>query len=109
MLLPYEEAIGLGRILAPAQLAMILSMDAWPPDRRRDYNVEELLWKGLIEPVPESISGYGLTARGELVRIAARLKQVDDRMLLRIWDRTEGESEFAIQVLREIEDRYLDV
>lgn len=108
MYLPYEEAIGIGRVISPAQMAMILSMDAWPPDRRRDYNVDELLWKALIEPDPETISGYRLTERGERVRIAHRLKEVDPRTLLTIWGPTEGESEFALQVLREIEDRQLD-
>lgn len=109
MHLPYEEALGIGRVLSPAQMAMLLQMDAWPPDQRRDYNVDELLWKELIEPDPETISGYRLTERGERVRVARRLKEVDDRTLVRIWCRTGGESEFALQVLREIEDRNLDV
>ena len=109
MHLPYLEAIGIGHMLSPGQMAMILQMDAWPPDQRRDYNVDELLWKELIEPDPETISGYRLTERGERVRIARRLKGVGDSTLVSIWSRTEGESEFALQVLREIEDRDLDV
>ena len=109
MHLPYEEAVGIGRVISPAQMAMVLQMDAWPPDQRRDYNVDELLWKELIEPDPETISGYRLTERGERVRIARRLKGVDSETLLHIWNRTGGESEFALQVLREIEDRRLDV
>jgi hypothetical protein len=105
----YEEAIGIGRVISPAQLGMILNMDAWPPDRRRDYNVEELLWKDLIEPCSETISGFALTARGEAVREARRLKEADDATLLRIFSRTDGESAFALRVMREIEDRHLDI
>ena len=108
MALNFEEAIGLGRVISPAQMEMILNMDAWPADRRRDYNVEELLWKELIEPSPETISGYVLTDRGERVRMARRLKSLDDQTLQNIFNRTEGESEFALQVLREMEDRNLD-
>jgi hypothetical protein len=105
----YEEALGVGRAISPAQLAMILSMDAWPADRRRDFNIDELLWKQLIVPDPDTISGYALTPRGDAVRIAARLKSLDDKTLLRTFDRTDGESAFAVRVLREIEDRQLDV
>lgn len=106
----FEEAIGVGRTISPAQLAMILHMDAWPPDRRRDYNIEELLWKELIVPSPETISGYALTYRGEAVRDARRLKHdLGDRALLRAYGRTDGESTFALRVLREIEDRRLDI
>jgi hypothetical protein len=105
----YEEAIGVGRAISPAQLAMVMHMDAWPPDRRRDYNVEELLWKDLITPSAETICGYALTDRGEAVREARRLKEVDDATLLRILKRTDGESAFAVRVLREIEDRRLDI
>jgi hypothetical protein len=105
----YEEAIGVGRAISPAQLAMVMHMDAWPPDRRRDYNVEELLWKELITPCAETICGYALTERGEAVREARRLKEVDDPTLLRILHRTDGDGAFAVRVLREIEDRRLDI
>ena len=103
----YEEAIGVGRVMSPAQLAMLLDMDAWPADRRRDYNVEELLWRELIVPEPDSISGYALTPRGEAVRIARRLKDLDDVALLKVWDRGGGESAFSEKVVREMEDRQL--
>lgn len=105
----YEEAIGVGRAISPSQLAMVLNMDSWPPDPRRDYNIEELLWKDLIEPAPNTFCGYALTARGEAVRDARRLKGLDDVTLLRTFNRTDGESIFALRVLREIEDRRLDV
>ncbi|UAK25836.1 hypothetical protein [Sphingomonas nostoxanthinifaciens] len=106
--LQFEEALGIGRVLSSVQMTMLLDMDAWPPDRRRDYNVEELLWKELIEASPETISGYALTQRGERVRLARRLRDVDAVTLLRIFNRTNGESDFAVQTLREIEDRRLD-
>ena len=103
----YEEAIGVGRVISPAQLAMLLNMDAWPADRRRDFNVEELLWKDLITPAADTISGYALTERGEAVRLARRLKELDDAALLKVYQRTDGESHFAERVVREMEDRQL--
>ena len=104
----YEEAIGVGRVISPTQLAMVMHMGALPPECRRDYNIDELLWKDLISPSTETVSGYALTDRGESVREARRLKDTDDATLLRIFHRTDGESAFALRVLREIEDRSLD-